>query len=382
MAVRDTIRLAAVGDIALNAGYEDRARQNRGQEVFAGITPLFSGADLVIGNLEGALTERPSASPPWRHCLRGNPAYAPVLRAAGFHVLSLANNHMMDYGWPGVEDTIARVTSAGIGVVGAGKNLDEARRPALITVEDVRVAILAYCAVAVRNPLYATVDGPGVAPAQPSYIEEDVLKAKNQADFVVVCVHWGQEFVAYPTPRIRRLARKIISAGAGIIIGHHPHVLQGVEKVGNGLVAYSLGNFTFADERWEGADQAGNAFTMDMRISDASRRTALLKAEAGRDGGVVNYEVVPAYLGADLRVLPDSRPQRFEELRRSSRFLGAPAYPLFWLGAMLKSRGRAVKGQLAMGRSFWKRLHRLRPHHLREVFRILDREWEQFRGAK
>src|SRR5512135_3548377 len=127
MATPDAIRLAAVGDIALHAGYGDLLRQGKAHEVFAGVAPYFAGADLLIGNLEGPLTTAPSASPPWRHTLHGDPGYAPVLRSAGFHVLSLANNHMMDYGWPGVEETIEKVTAQGIQVVGAGKNLEEAR---------------------------------------------------------------------------------------------------------------------------------------------------------------------------------------------------------------------------------------------------------------
>jgi poly-gamma-glutamate synthesis protein (capsule biosynthesis protein) len=377
-----TIRLAAVGDIALNAGYEDLLLQGRGQEAFAEIAPLFVGTDLVIGNLEGPLTERPNPSPPWRHCLRGHPAYAPILRAAGFHVLSLANNHMMDYGWPGVEETIERLTAVGIRVVGAGKNLEDARRPIKFAVNGVRVAILAYCSIAVRNPLYASAHEPGVAPARASYIMEDVLKARKEADFVVVCLHWGQEIVGYPAPRFRRLARNTISAGAGLIIGHHPHVLQGLERFRQGLVAYSLGNFTFADEVWNGADRNGNSFTMLMRISEASRRTAVLKAEVVQEGRVVNHELLSAYLRADLRVAPDPRPERFVELKRSCRLLGNPGYALIWSGLMLKSRARVVKEQLFGNRGFWRRLSRLRPRHMREALRILGREWEQFRGAK
>jgi hypothetical protein len=382
MVAEGTIRLAAVGDIALNAGYEDLLRQGRGGAVFAGIAPLFDHTDLVIGNLEGPLTERPNPSPPWRHCLRGNPAYAPVLRAAGFHVLSLANNHMMDYGWPGVEETIERLTAAGIRVVGAGENIEKARRPVKFAVNGVRVAMLAYCSVAVRNPLYASAREPGVAPAQASYIIEDVLKAKKEADFVVVCIHWGQEFVGYPAPWFRRLARNTISAGASLILGHHPHVLQGLERFRQGLVAYSLGNFTFADEVWNGTNQNGNAFTMSMRMSEASRRTAVLKVEVTHDGNVLNHEVVPAYLGADLRVSPDSRPQRFAELKRRSQLLGKSGYALIWSGLMLKSRVHVMKKQLFPNQGFWRRLSRLRPRHVRDALRILGREWEQFRGAK
>lgn len=384
MGARDTIRLAAVGDIALNAGYEDLLRQGKGQEVFAGIAPLFANADLVIGNLEGPLTERPSVSPPWRHCLRGNPRYAPMLRAAGFHVLSLANNHMMDYGWAGIEETIERLTAQGIHTVGAGRNLEEARRPVQVDVNGLNISFLAYCAVPIASPfhLYADVNKPGIAPARREWIIEDVLAAKMQCGLVCVILHWGQEHVKYPAPSQRRLARQIIAAGADLIIGHHPHVLQGVETIGEGLVAYSLGNFTFADEIWFGANRDGASFTMPMHMSETSRRTTVLKVQMGQGEKSRTHETVPAYLGADLRVVEDSSPERKEQLEQRSKFLHKPGYSLFWLGAMLTSRAVAFKAQMGLSRQFWKRLHRLRFRHIREVFRSLGREWEQFRGEK
>ena len=383
MVARGTIRLAAVGDIALNSGYEDLIRQGRGQEVFAGIAPLFVGTDLVIGNLEGPLTERPPVSPPWRHCMRGHPSYASVLRGAGFNVLNLANNHIMDYGWDAVAETIEWATAAGIRVFGAGKDLATARQPLRISVNGLGVSLLGYCSVPVGMlPLYARAHQPGVVPARPAYILEDISAERKKCDFLVVCTHWGQEHVGYPAPGLRRLARAIIAAGADLIIGNHPHVLQGTERLASGLVAYSLGNFTFSDEDWVGAGRAGNAFVMPMRLSDAARRTAVLKVDVADDAHILTHELVPAYLGTDLHVTPDPRPERAGELRESSAKLSLPAYTFFWWASMLKSRARAVVRQHSLQNPIWRRLHRLRPRHLREVLRILEREWEQFRGVR
>jgi hypothetical protein len=153
---------------------------------------------------------------------------------------------------------------------------------------------------------------------------EDIRAAKRTSDTVLVCMHWGQEHVHYPIPSQRRLAREMIAAGANLIVGHHPHVLQGVEAVDRGLVAYSLGNFTFAEEEWNGLDPKGNQFRMQSRLSEPARRTAVLRLAVDGATGSVRHEVIPAYLGADLRVTPDPRPDRVKDFRRYSARLRKP----------------------------------------------------------
>jgi hypothetical protein len=174
----------------------------------------------------------------------------------------------------------------------------------------------------------------------------------------------------------------MIAAGASLIIGHHPHVLQGAELLPGGLVAYSLGNFTFADEDWVGAGRDGRSFVMPMRLSEVARRTAVLKVDVAEDARILTHEMIPAYLGADLRVTPDLRPERARELRESSGDLSRPGYTFFWWATMLKSRARAVARQHSLQNPIWRRLHRLRPRHLRGVLQTLGREWEQLRGVK
>jgi len=114
MVLHKKTRLIAVGDIALNGPYEDLLRQGKAHEVLAGVATVLARADFAIGNLEGPLTVRPSVGPPWRYCLRGHPDYAPLLRAAGIRVLSLANNHIMDYGWDAVEETLSKLMDVAI----------------------------------------------------------------------------------------------------------------------------------------------------------------------------------------------------------------------------------------------------------------------------
>jgi poly-gamma-glutamate capsule biosynthesis protein CapA/YwtB (metallophosphatase superfamily) len=377
-----SLRIAAVGDIALNGGYHQLAHQGRAGVVASAIAPLLAGCDLVIGNLEGPLTKHPPVGPPWRFCLHGDPAYASELRVAGFHAVSLANNHMLDHGWTGVEETIRHLEAADIRYFGVGKNLEEARRPLRVTVNGTRIAILAYCQVSVLMPLYAGKDQPGVAPAHRSYILEDIAQAKRENQIVIVCIHWGQEQVRYPTPKHRTLAREMISAGANLIIGHHPHVLQGIERVRGAAVAYSLGNFTFSEEEWAGANAKGEAFSMAYRISETSRRTGVWRVSMDSQGLVTEETLDPVYLARDLFPIPDSRAERRREIDRNRKTLSRPGYVLFWGFQMIGSRLRAILDQYGGAKEVGKRLLHIRPRHFRDLARTLLREWQQFKGTE
>jgi hypothetical protein len=376
-----TLRIKAVGDVALNGAYHQLVDQGRIGSVTTALARLLSGADLVIGNLEGPLTTHPSLGPPSRFCLHGSPAYARELRASGFHVLSLANNHMLDNGWAGAEETLFHLDEAGIRYVGLGRNLEEARKPLCLTVRGVRVAILAYCDVSVLAPLYAGDDRPGVAPAHRSYILEDIGRASCENRVVIVCIHWGQEHVRYPSPKHRTLAREMIAAGASMIIGHHPHVLQGVESVGRGAVAYSLGNFTFSEQDWFGINEQGESFSLPYRINEASRGTAVWCVCFDECGVVVREELSPAYLGRDLLPIANSLEEAGLEIQHNRKILQRPGYALFWSFCMFVSRLNAIVDQFGGIQEIRKRLRRLRPRHIQDLRRILVREWQQFRGV-
>ena len=377
-----TIRIAAVGDIALNGRYNELANAGNPRALVPTIASLLADSDLAIGNLEGPLTTRPPVLPPWCFTLRGHPVYAPILRDAGFGVLTLANNHMMDYGWDGLQETCAHLSAAGIRYCGVGRNLKEAREPLRIIVNGIRVAVLAYCDVSVWKMIYADVDRPGIAPARPSYILEDITAAKPQSDLLIVCIHWGQEHIHYPAPKYRHLAAAMIKAGANLIIGHHPHVLQGVERVASGAISYSLGNFTFSEECWQGTNREGETFTMPYRLSEAARRAAVWKVAVDRRGSVMEETLVPTHLGPDLLPVFDRRPERQLEMIRYRHALSRHAYRLFWAIRMITSRVQVIRQQLAGDEGLRSRLLRIRPRHARDVLRLFIREWEQLRGME
>jgi Bacterial capsule synthesis protein PGA_cap len=376
------IRLSAVGDIALNGGYHQLSSTGNADALAATIHSLLGDTDIAIGNLEGPLTTRPAIVPPSHFTLRGGPVYARVLWEAGIRVVTLANNHMMDYGWEGVAETCTHLDAAGIRYVGVGRNLAEARKPLRLSVRGVRVAILAYCSVAIGARIYAEEHRPGVALGRPSDILEDIAATKPGSDVLIVCMHWGQEHVHYPAPKYRRLAREMVKAGANLVIGHHPHVLQGVERIGEAAVSYSLGNFTFSEERWRGTNSQGESFTMPFILSEPARKAAVWKVVMDGRGSLIEDALIPTYLKSDLLPMLDTRLERQGDIERYRRALSRPAYALFWMVQMIRCRIRAIKEQLSAEGGLRNRLRRIRPRHVRDMLRLVVREWQQLRGME
>lgn len=207
--------------------------------------PEFGAADLSVVNLENPLTRRGVASEK-QFNFRALPEYTRVLLAGGVDIANLANNHIYDYSEQGLFDTIHFLDEAGIRHMGAGKNALDARLPVIITIKGVRLGFLGYYGLSKHSDSHpATVDSAGTALRKLKFIREDIKKLREKVDIVVVNFHWGIEKENYPEQDQIHFAHKTIDFGADLIIGHHPHVLQGVELYKEKLIAYSLGNFIF-----------------------------------------------------------------------------------------------------------------------------------------
>jgi len=205
----------------------------------------FSEADISMVNLENPITTRGSKVLK-EFNFRMHPKYRQILLNGGVDIVTIANNHTLDYGAEGMYDTIHYLDSVGVKHVGGGRNLAEARRPVIIEVKGKKIGFLGYFGGGWHS---ATEKRAGIAPRWENYVIEDVNKLRQEADFVVVNFHWGDEKQHYPNEQQKRLAHKTIEAGADLVIGHHPHVLQGIEKYKHGIIAYSLGNFIFGGNR-------------------------------------------------------------------------------------------------------------------------------------
>jgi len=212
---------------------------------FENARPLLSAGDIVFGNLETPASLRGTPYPGKDPIItfRAPPGIIFGLKKAGFSVLSLANNHINDYGPIALADTLEALDLAGIARCGAGRNEGEARQPAVVEREGKRFAFLAYV-----EPMWSATpagEGPGAAILDSVQVVRDIASAREQADFVVVSLHWGEEHQGTPRESDRALARLFVDAGADAILGHHPHVLQGAEFYRSKPILYSLGNFVF-----------------------------------------------------------------------------------------------------------------------------------------
>lgn len=256
----------------LGRGVASVARRHGGWRwVFERARPLIQRADIAFCNLECALTRR-SWHVAKKIVLKADPSAVWGLKWCGFDVASLANNHTLDYGREGLLDTIRALDRAGIAHCGAGRNLEEALLPAVLERKGLKVAFLGFCDF--PPPVVFDPKKPCVAPASPGRIEEAVKEAKKRADLVVCSFHWGVEYAKWRSKRQRDLAVCAVEAGANLVLGHHPHVLQPLLRYKSTFIAYSLGNFVF-----------------DQRRRD-TRRTAVLWCELTK-GGVEGARPIP-----------------------------------------------------------------------------------------
>jgi len=289
------VNLAAVGDIMLARTVGKQVQIQGPEVVFAGVQSILDSADVLIGNLECALTEGGETQPK-SYTFAAPPETARALALAGFDVLSLANNHAMDYGSQGMFDTRDNLGQYGIASVGAGANAAVAHAPIILERNGLRLAFLAYVDVPKEisgfdtRTWIATASQPGIAWADPDQMKKDVVAAKQQADLVIVLLHAGNEVTSI-IPNIsseqRLEAHAAIDAGAALVVGSHPHVLQQIESYHGGLIAYSLGNFVFDDYRGTAND------TIILRV-------VLTPA------GVQSYDWVPVQIENGLpRIAPD-----------------------------------------------------------------------------
>lgn len=261
------VSLLAVGDIML-ARKVERLMQNLGENYpFEQVTDRLKAADLTFGNLESPLSERGTPIPGKGICFRARPEMSGKLKDSGFDVLSVANNHAVDYDSEAFLDTLELLRSSQIQPVGGGQDINEARQPVIVEKNGLKVGFLAYTIFAdiyydarYRRTFQATETVSGVAPLEQEMILEDLAQLRPQVDAAIVSLHWGTEYSTTPQSSQQELGRVLIDNGADLIIGHHPHIIQGFERYKDGLIAYSLGNFIF--------DQNQHVFTREGLMLD------------------------------------------------------------------------------------------------------------------
>jgi poly-gamma-glutamate synthesis protein (capsule biosynthesis protein) len=328
--------LSAVGDVQVAQADPDAA--------FALVRDELARADVLFGNSEGAYSETAERCPTSWSWEVVHPRGVAALSGARFNVMSVANNHAMDAGYTGLLDTIEHLTSAGIATVGAGADIAAARRPVIIERQGLTVGFLAYTCVyppgfeaRVSRPGCATVTVHSVYrgeqaqhgtrpvvltmvdPREKLALLEDVRRLREQVDVLAVSVHWGIHCMpAELTDYERELGHALVDNGADVILGHHQHILKGIELYRGKPIFYGLGHFLMGDgfkDRVEGSPYAAEAMApyrpfygeyLGAEWHPEARRTVIAHCRIGA-GGAVEASVTPCLLPAE-----DPRPRALE----------------------------------------------------------------------
>lgn len=244
------ISMLFLGDVMLSRGVSYQISKNNDLYYpFRSIQTLLRQNDFVFANFESPII-------PGRQIHTGEMAFrvdenlAPILKELNFSIFSLANNHLLDFGQKGLLNTLKILAENQIQYIGAGENYQEAHQYKILEKNNIKVAFLAYNdsdVILATNE--ATENRPGTAFMDLDALQKDLTEAKKLADFTIVSMHSGTEYKENPNSRQIEFAHTAIDNGANLVIGHHPHVVQPIEKYKNGYIFYSLGNFIF-DQAW------------------------------------------------------------------------------------------------------------------------------------
>lgn len=268
-----SVRILIGGDIIFGKGVRQIAQARGIGYLFEKVAPVVGNADWTVLNMEGCISTRGTPLEK-EYTFRAPPELAPYLRLAGVSMVSLGNNHSVDYGRVALRDTMEHLWRAGVWWAGAGTNRQTAAQPVYVDFGGIRVAILCFTAVVPRQ-FPAGDKTPGVATL--SDILPVLPEARDNADVLVAIPHWGDEGKTQPNAKQKRIARTLANAGVDLIVGHHPHVVQGYARIGKTQVFYSVGNFIHTPR------------------SALSRQAVLVEAELNKRG-VVNLRTIPLWL--------------------------------------------------------------------------------------
>lgn len=238
-----------VGDIMFGRHVEEVTDRYGKEYLFRFVRPLFEESDYVTGNFEHPVLLEDGYEKQDKYIHLGTDAESvQTLKDLNFSSVTIANNHTMDYGVEGLRDTIDTFEEVGLDAVGAGYDLEDASRISYQTDNGITTAMIGISDSYVKGARAFQAE-PGVLPADPDVVLPLIKEASDNANLVIVNVHWGVEYNDEPNPRQRDLARAMADAGADLIVGHHPHVLSSVETYNDSVIFYSLGNFVF-DQGW------------------------------------------------------------------------------------------------------------------------------------
>ncbi|MFH1956676.1 MAG: CapA family protein, partial [Patescibacteria group bacterium] len=269
----EEIVLGFTGDIMLNRGVENVIKKYGNNDFsfpFKFVSEKLNEFDLLFGNLEGPISDK-GEDLGSSYSFRMDTRVASALNSAGFDIVSLANNHIGDWGKEAMVDTLSWLKKENIVGVGLGLNEAEAYNYKILETKGIEIAFLAFSDFG-NNYLEAKGDNSGIAIINSEKMKTAVKKAEENSDLVVVSLHFGNEYEIEPNYSQKNISRQAIDWGANLVVGHHPHILQPIEKYKNGYIAYSLGNFVFDQDFAKETNHGGilKVIIKDKEISEVS----------------------------------------------------------------------------------------------------------------
>ncbi|HYE84429.1 MAG TPA: CapA family protein [Clostridia bacterium] len=245
---QEELVLSFVGDIMFDKSVAGFIKSKGEDYVFQGYEKHFKSSDIVFGNLETSLSNNGKPMEDKEYTFRSSPKLAPFLKKYNFYVMSIANNHVLDYGRTAFTDTMKTLKDNDISYGGGGYNKKEATEGVVIEKKGMKIGFIAFTGVVPNVDWYAGTKRSGIIGAYKVH-EAEVLQAVNdlrsKCDLLVVSLHWGKEGATIVRKQESELAHKLVDAGVDVVMGHHPHVVQPFELYKDKLILYSLGNFIF-----------------------------------------------------------------------------------------------------------------------------------------
>ncbi len=275
---KDSLSVLFVGDIMLDRSVAVHAREVGDKKLFEGVKDLFAPSDVLVGNLEGTLTTNPSVAQKDNSILRFTfePKYAQLLADLGFTAVSLANNHALDFGEFGYDDTLHYLNQVNIAAFGSPYN--DSHLAIKLVVNNKTLCLVGYHAL--------------FAPAYAKVVEK-IEEIRAQCEEIVVMTHWGEEYQHEPIEQQKNAAHAFVDAGADVIIGAHPHVVQPLEVYKGHAIFYSLGNFLF-DQGWRPEVRRG--FAVEVVFEKEKTRFVLTPVNTYKEVTVAEGDTATAVL--------------------------------------------------------------------------------------
>lgn len=244
----DTIKLLFGGDTHFVWGVEDLQKLKQSSPIEK-IIPIFESVDFRALNIESAFSENAQPLNGKTYVFNSSPYNLELLKKLKINLGFLGNNHSYDYGEKGLFETISNFKKNNIPTIGAGMNLEDATKPFLINLKEIKFAFFSVSLIASLKEEFADLKKPGVAKYDENFIKK-IKEIKNQVDFIFVSIHWGNEYNPKISEQQKNLAKNLIKNGVNFIIGHHPHIPQAIDVKRNSGIIYSLGNFLFGSTNY------------------------------------------------------------------------------------------------------------------------------------